>query len=522
MAANPSQLSGELTGAARTSPPSVLGDTGPLVVDRSTCPRPSTLWQGVRKSLFARSPLLKSVAFRIGFTFWLLFNVCLGFAGWGAYETLQQRVLSRIDDALLERYALIGAAFEGGGIERVLELSRGPELLPMRSSLGFFLADPEGERIGGNVPVAPMHEGWSVVRGFELGTESGHDQYRFLTVPLGDYTLSLGKSLGPLTEMRDVAGHCLLLMFAVSTTLALMFAAFIAQRLRRRTEGWSGALERLAGGNLAMRLPISPAQDSIDDMALTVNAALERLARNVDAMRGVSTAIAHDLKTPLNRLYIHLEEAVADIGALDTSRLERSLDEAIEEARHINQTFEALLRVSQIESGARRKRFEHFDLTEVLRTVGEIYEPVVEESCTALRLGFDPTGSLPMYGDRELVMQLVVNLVENAVHHCGRTGDHPEAGVIEIAGGRRDGHVWLSVNDRGPGVPEAEREKVLQRLYRMENSRSTRGTGLGLSLVKAVADLHCGRVVLSDNAPGLRFEVSFDRDCPREKAAAMQ
>ena len=513
-----------LDAAPASGAPSALvagAGASPLVVDRSACPRPCTWWQRVARGAFARSPLLRSVAFRIGFAFWLLFNLCLAVAGWGAYETLQARVLMRLDDAILDRYTLIAAVHRSGGIEAVEALSRNAELLPMQTSMGFFLADANGARLAGNVERPPTVDGWSIVDGDGLGMPGDGGEYRFLTAPLGEGTLSLGRSLGPLTEMRDVAGHCLLAMFAVSTVLALLCALWVSHRLRRRADGWSRALERLAGGDLSQRLPVSSVQDSIDDMALTVNAALERLARNVDTMREVSTNIAHDLKTPLNRLYIHLEEAVGEIGAPDTGRLEESIDAAIEESRHVNATFEALLRVAQIEGGARRKRFEHFDLRSVLANVAEIYEPVIEESCTALKIGFDPERALPMYGDRELLMQLVVNLVENAVRHCPAEGDGPEAGTVEIAGGEtEDGHVWLAVADRGPGIPEPERDKVFRRLYRMERSRTTRGTGLGLSLVKAIADLHCGRIELSDNAPGLRFRVSFDRNCPTEKANA--
>ena len=517
MAASPASLSG-------AAAPSALGGASPLVVDLDRVPEPCGWWQRALAATFARVPFLRNVAFRIGFAFWLLFNVCLAFAGWGAYETLQARTLARLDGALLERYELVAAELEAGGVERVLEISRGRERLPMKSGMGFHLAGPGGEKIAGNVPMFAFEDGWSTVPGADL-MDGDTDSYRFLTAPLGANTLSLGLSLDPLIEMREVAGHCLLLMFAATTALALLCAAAVARRLRRRADGWSRSLERLAGGNLAERLPLSCTRDSIDDMALTVNAALERLARNVDTMREVSTNIAHDLKTPLNRLYIDLEDAAAEASEAgdggEPSRLERSLESALEETNHINATFEALLRVAQIEGGARRTKFAHFDLREVLATVAEIYEPVVEESCQRLRIGFDPERALPMYGDRELLMQLVVNLVENAVRHCADGPDCEDAGTIEIAGGETgDGHVWLAVADRGPGIPEAEREKVFQRLYRLERSRTTRGTGLGLSLVKAIADLHCGRIELADNAPGLRFRVSFDRNCPLEKALA--
>ena len=514
LGANAGRDGGSGMGAA----PSALGGAAPLVVDRDAAPAPCGPYQRLFSFACSRSALLRNVALRIGLTFWLLFNACLAVAGWGFYTTMQQRVLDRTDDALLERYALVGAVYEASGIDGVIEIARGRELLPMHSSMGFHLSGSDGERIAGNVPAPPPEDvdgdGWSIVRGGEVGMPSDSERYRFLTVPLGEDTLSLGRGLGPLDELRSVAAHCLAYMFGFSTLLALLGAALISRRLKRRSDGWADALDRLAGGALAARVPVSCARDSIDDMALTVNAALGRLETNVETMRQVSTNIAHDLKTPMNRLWIHLEDAAGEIGAPDTDRLEHALGDALDEAKHVNDTFEALLRVAQIEGGARRTKFHHFDLAEVLRTAAEVYEPVVEDSCDSLVLSLSSDASLPMHGDRELVLQLVVNLIENSIRHCldPETG---RGGPIEI-GGREtgDGAVELHVADRGPGIPEAEREKVFQRLYRLERSRTTGGTGLGLALVKAVADLHCGRIALSDEAPGLRVTVSFARDCP--------
>lgn len=497
----------------------VASEATPLMVDRSACKGPCSPWQRLLRATFARSDVLKSVAFRIAATFWLLFNLCLAIGGYYFYVTMQERVLDRVDQSLVDRAVAIRLVQQTEGLDGVIRIARGKELLPMQSSMGFHLAAPDGRMIAGNVEVAPPATRWSIVRGDSIGMpEAGSHSYRFLTVPLGDNLLSLGKSLDALEELRSVASRCLLLTFVVSTLLAVAIAAWIASRMRRRMEGWSDALDRIAGGNLATRLPVSPVEDGIDEMALTVNAALERLQRNIDTMRQVSTDIAHDLKTPLNRLYIHLEEALSDVGRLGqvpgVASLETSLEQAVEEAQQINGTFEALLRVAQIEGGARRTKFAHFDLAEVLSTTAEVYEAVIEEYCEGLTTGFDRDHALPMYGDRELVLQLVVNLVENAIHHC-REGS-ASGGLIEIGGGEVDGNVYLYVGDHGPGIPEAEREKVFQRLYRLERSRTTRGTGLGLSLVKAIADLHCGHVVLADNLPGLRATVHFDRDCPTD------
>ena len=373
---------------AGAAPPSALGGAAPLVVDRDAAPAPCGPWQRLVHFSFARSSLLRNVALRIGLMFWLLFNACLAVAGWGFYTTMQQRVLERTDAALVERLALIESVYETRGLDGLMDIAKGRELLPMHSSMGFHLAAADGSRVAGNVPAPPPADvdGFGIVRGDDVGMPEDSRRYRFLSAPLDGGTLSLGRDLGPLDELRDVAGHCLAYMFAFSTLLALLGAVLISRRLKRRSDGWADALARLAGGTLSERLPVSCARDSIDDMALTVNAALGRLETNVETMRQVSTNIAHDLKTPMNRLWIHLEDAAGEIGAPDTVRLEGALGDALDEAKHVNDTFEALLRVAQIEGGARRTKFRHFDLAEVLRTAAEVYEPVVEDSCDSLVL----------------------------------------------------------------------------------------------------------------------------------------
>jgi signal transduction histidine kinase len=316
----------------------------------------------------------------------------------------------------------------------------------------------------------------------------------------------MGRSLLDVIELRKTALYCLVWTSIFSVFLGLIAAWFFARRVHKRVQSLSNALSGVAAGNLNARLPVTCAYDDIDDIAVKVNDTLDRLKQTVDGMRQVSTDIAHDLKTPLNRLFISLDDA-----ARKSRRGEcvgDDLDAALEETQGINSTFEALLRIAQIEAGARKSEFKHFDLAQVLSTAAEVYAPVVEESCNNLTVNIPSEKSLPMLGDKDLMLQLIVNLIENAVHHCSEYSD------IVINAGREAEVIWFNVEDSGPGIPDEEREKVFQRLYRLERSRTTRGTGLGLSMVKAISDLHCGSISLEDNKPGLRFGIRFDRNCP--------
>ena len=458
--------------------------------------------------LYGRFNFLKSSSVRIGLTFWLMFMSTFALAGWVFYENLQERILARIDQSIVERHKAVKEIYDNDGLDAVVDVALIREDLPMSTAMGFHLSTPDGDRIAGNIPICLTEVGWDNLGASDIGLEDDSGFYRFYTASLGGNVLSIGRSLYALEELRVAAMQSLVWIFLGSMILAIMASLYVARRMHIRLQGLSGALTNVAAGNLSARLPISSAEDDIDQMSMKINSSLERLKQTVDGMRQVSTDIAHDLKTPLNRLFISIEEA-ASKNRNGTS-VGDELDHALLEAQGINSTFEALLRIAQIEAGARKSQFKFFDLASVIETAAEVYAPVIEEHGHTLIMDFNPAMELPMFGDKELVLQMIVNLVENAMNHCEKGTE------IHFAASEYRGYVWFSVADTGLGIPESERDKVFRRLYRLERSRTTRGTGLGLSLVKAIADLHCGNVSLEDNEPGLKVIIQFDRDCPLE------
>ncbi len=486
-------------GRGKTSP-----DPEEPVADASADAR---MGDTITRHLFNQFSLLKSTAFRMGVTFWLLFTACFGLSEYVFYKALESRVMSRIDLSISERFSDVQSVYDTQGLEAVTAIANAQTRSPMASMMGFHLSSEQGERLAGNVPVSIDSMGWSTLTGQQVGLMDDQTLYRFYTSEIDGNVLSLGKSLDALVELREIAVYCLIWTAILSTLLALVAAWFFARRVHCRVSTISASLDGVAAGNLNARLPVSCAQDDIDEFAIKINTSLDRLRQTVDSMRQVSTDIAHDLKTPLNRLFITIEDAATK------SRAGRcvgdELDGALDEAQAINGTFEALLRIAQIEAGARRAQFKHIDLASTLETAIEVYAPVVEENGQTLTIDL-PGQSLPMFGDQSLLMQLTVNLIENAVHHCSAGTE------IVLSAGREGERIWFRVADTGLGIPDAEREKVFQRLYRLERSRTTTGTGLGLSLVKAIADLHCGKVTLGDNHPGLAVTVTFDRNCPSD------
>jgi signal transduction histidine kinase len=222
----------------------------------------------------------------------------------------------------------------------------------------------------------------------------------------------------------------------------------------------------------------------------------------METTRQITIDAAHDLKTPMTRLLHRLAEAEGN-SAAEAKAVLRS---AASDAKQIITTFDALLRIAEIEAGARRARFDLVNLSDVVETVADAYGPELEQAGQRLETKIGP--NLYVTGDRELLTQAFADLVENAIRHAGK------GAAICLMALRHAAAVEAMVSDTGPGVPEADRERVLSRFVRLEASRSTPGTGLGLTLVKAIADLHNARLELSDNGPGLRVTIAFTQPAP--------
>ncbi len=448
-----------------------------------------------------RFEILKSSPLRLGIAFSILYLACFSIASVIHYRTLESKFLLRIDESIVERYVAIRDVYEQLGLDAVIAVAEKNNELPMQYTMGFHLASSSGQRIVGNVPTCTTDPGWLEIPGEELGLDSA-ELYRFYTAHLGDNVLSLGRSLKEVDELRASTLASFTRTFLVSTTLAILGAMLMAFRTHCRIDRISKSMDNVAAGNLDARLPIGSTGDDIDQLSIKMNDALDRLKGTVDGMKQVSSDIAHDLKTPLNRLYINLEEAAR--RRYEAGDTDESLEKALDEAENINSTFEALLRIAQIEAGARRAQFKSIDICALMHSVAEVYAPVVQEegqtltidSCTA------PSG-VTMMGDKDLLMQMLVNLIENAIRHCG------DGTNVVLSANQSGEDILISVGDNGPGIPEADREKIFRRLYRVEASRTTPGTGLGLSMVKAISDLHCGNIDVCDNKPGVRFDLRF-------------
>jgi signal transduction histidine kinase len=284
---------------------------------------------------------------------------------------------------------------------------------------------------------------------------------------------------------------------AASLLLALSGGALMSTRLMRKIEDISETSRIIINGDFRQRVSVQHNGDEFDHLALSINTMLDRIESLMTDLREMTTDIAHDLRTPLTRLRNRLEvrDNVTELQLLQVlADARRDIDQILE-------IFSALVRIAQIESGARKSRFTTVVLDELLDTILEIYRPSAEERRQSLTAGIEP--QLKVTGDRELLMQMFANLIENALRHS------PDGASIHVTARREGTHVAVAVADDGPGIPEDMRSKVVQRFFRLERSRTTPGSGLGLSLATAIAALHDATLQLGDNAPGLRVGLSF-------------
>ena len=322
---------------------------------------------------------------------------------------------------------------------------------------------------------------------------------------LDDRTLVVAEGMDIVEDSREALTSALLWSLAFVLLAGLAGAAMIAWWVDRRLGRTQVALTAYASGELSRRLPVTGSGDELDRVALSVNAVLDRLSALMETTRQITIDAAHDLKTPMTRLLHRLAEAEGN----SVAEAKAVISSAASDAKQIITTFDALLRIAEIEAGARRARFDLVNLSDVVETVADAYGPEAEQAGQRLETKIGP--ELYVTGDRELLTQAFADLVENAIRHAGK-------GVtICLMAMSHAETVEAMVSDTGPGVPPADRERVLARFVRLEASRSTPGTGLGLTLVKAIADLHNARLELSDNSPGLRVTITFAQPAPTAK-----
>ncbi len=453
------------------------------------------------------SALMRTTAARLSALYLLLFLV--GAVALVFYMTnLSASILmSQTQQALAEEVASIGKSYARGGIPQLVRAidyrSRQP------GAYLYLVSDTTGRVLAGNVEsVEPgvLDTSGVVERAFtyrrygEQGAQSDHRAIAVVIALPNGMRLMVGRDLGEPERFRDIVRRSLMLALGIMGVGAVLIWFFVGRRALKRIDEVSRASQRIMDGDLSGRLPVNGSGDEFDRLSANLNIMLGRILDLNEGLKQVSDNIAHDLRTPLTRLRNRAEEALS--GKKAGPEYRAALEDIIGESDQLIRTFNAILMISRLEAGYSAENLADMPVAPILRDVAEMYEPVAEDAGVTLALGALDEGSLHV--NRELLGQTISNLVDNAIKYAGG-----EAPTVTLSMQREGPRTRIVVADNGPGIPADKREQATERFVRLEESRTQPGSGLGLSLAKAVMKLHGGALRLEDNGPGLRAVLEF-------------
>lgn len=446
---------------------------------------------------------LGRTSIRLSLQFSFLYSLLSAAIFLGAYWLTDFEVRDWILERMQSDATVLSRIYEEDGANALIARIETLSEINFEASRIFQLTDQHGTLLAGNILSIATDQTDGFVRLADVSLVSNPQElevsgYWISLSQIGPYQLLQGSGDHLIAEVLEVLAAVLLVGFMIVIGLGLLVGVWVGRITESRIAAISEALDRVSEGDLTSRVPdVEGANDDLAWVSSRINATLNQLQALLESQQQISTDIAHDMRTPLQRLRQRLERMEAR-NPPDPE----DAHAALRETEDIISTFNALLRIAQIGAGDRRERFEDVDLNEIVETVFEAFEPAAEEANQTLtvRSAHRP---VTVSGDRDLLMQMAANLLENALRHC------PPGSRIEIGTDAGPQEVSFWVSDDGPGIAASDADRMFRRFYRGEQSRTSPGHGLGLAMVKAIADLHEASVTMSDNEPGLRITSTF-------------
>jgi len=449
--------------------------------------------------------VVRTTAFKLSAIYFAVFSVfAIVFILYISYST-NVVLAERLRDTIAGEIRELTEVGRSGGLRAIVNAIEERSTQPGASL--YLITDMNGRILAGNVSDVPEQllersGSGAITVPYQRYSEDKTEHLamvQVLRLP-GGFRMLVGRDLGERDQFRAIIGRALAWAVALMIGLALVSWFFVSRRVLKRIDSVTATSRRIMAGDLTGRLEVTGTGDEFDRLADSLNAMLERIELLLHGLKDVSDNIAHDLKTPLTRLRNRVETALN--GEPSSEGYRTALETTIEESDRLIQTFNALLMIARVEAGSPDGALSDVEIGAVINDVVELYEPVAEENGMTIRAGqVDP---IKLRISRELLGQALANLIDNAIKYaaplpCGQS--RPITVVVSAV--REGSHLVVKVADNGIGIAAADRQRVLQRFVRLEQSRSQPGSGLGLSLAAAVARLHHGTIELGDANPGL-------------------
>ncbi len=450
--------------------------------------------------------MLNTTAFRLSLGYMFLVTIAVAVTLGSAYLLTDGLITDEVDLIIDTELKSLQDKYARAGVEGVMD-----EMNLRIDSWGrigavYMLVDSNFEKIAGNVTHWPF-DGMPAesrpefdIATIEPGRRAVHPVRAALrTLPDGDRLL-VGTDISQGRRFADKFRIAMLWGIGFTSLAAALTGFWFSYRLSRRVGDVTATCKRILAGDLGRRLPVAGANDEFDALAMSVNHVLERLEDQARTLRATFDSAAHDLRAPLHRLRTRMDALLWRSPSLEPA-VHESIESALREVDHVQRTLAILLQIALAESGAPLASPAAVDLGELASELAELFEPAVREKGLTL-VEHEDSGAI-VQGNRQLLAQLVTNLIENGLKYV------PAGGRIDLAVKRLSDSVSLVVSDNGPGVPADDRLRATQPFVRLGHSPQTEGSGLGLSLVAAIARLHRARLTLENNEPGLRVVVEF-------------
>ena len=451
-----------------------------------------------------KGPSALRTSIRLSLQYSFLYSVLSALVFALAYWFTQYEVQDWVLDQMRSDAATLVETFELGGDEVLVNRVDALAEVSFQNARVYQLLNADGAIVSGNLSSVfenPLPD-YLPAQELPLAGEI-HDEvtgYWLRADDVGPYLLIQGAGDHIVLEILEALGMALVAGYLAVVILGLVVGVRIGRITERRIAAISNTLTEASCGNLASRIPTTRnARDDLSRVSTEINSMLDQIKRLLESQEQISNDIAHDMRTPLQHLRQRLEK-LRDSPIIRPDDISASLDQTEE----IIATFNALLRIAQIEGSDRRERFAWNDLREIIANVTEVFEPTAEDAGIELTTKI-PDEQLEVVGDGNLLTQLLSNLVENAIKHC------PAGSKVLVSGENTPEGLILQITDDGPGIECRDQDRIFHRFFRGEKSRNSPGNGLGLALAKAICDLHGAEITVSENDPGTIFEINFPR-----------